>query len=251
MNSGDVFILDCGEGIFQWNGAASNGYERARAAEFVASLHEERAKATVTVFEEGSPRTLDPELPFAKYLPVLEADLGGASPGVLPADKGGDDAGERRFRHTLVQLVMGETAAESAIKKVGEGKLERSMLRSEGVYVVDDGFRSFLWVGANASFRMRTAAFPFAQQYLKDYARPAVLPLTRYAEGDEHPKFWRCFVRDMGYRIDAAVSKERVHPALRKNFKKLKAEDGIHVDEAEVGGRRRSRRRRPLRRTSA
>ena len=47
MNSGDVFILDCGEGIFQWNGAASNGYERARAAEFVASLHEERAKATV------------------------------------------------------------------------------------------------------------------------------------------------------------------------------------------------------------
>lgn len=38
MNSGDVFILDCNEGVYQWNGASANGYERARAAEVCMDL---------------------------------------------------------------------------------------------------------------------------------------------------------------------------------------------------------------------
>ena len=47
MNSGDVFVLDCDEGIFQWNGRDSNGYERARAAEVCATMHAERGKSKV------------------------------------------------------------------------------------------------------------------------------------------------------------------------------------------------------------
>ena len=42
MNSGDVFILDCEEGLFQWNGAESNGYEKAKAAEVCAAMREQR-----------------------------------------------------------------------------------------------------------------------------------------------------------------------------------------------------------------
>ena len=31
------------------------------------------------------------------------------------------------------------------------------------------------------------------QQYLKDYKRPPVLPITRYAEGKEAPSFLKLF----------------------------------------------------------
>ena len=66
MNSGDCFILDCNEGIYQWNGAAANGFEKSKAMEVCRAMRESRAKAEHIVFEEGSPRSLDPTLAFTK-----------------------------------------------------------------------------------------------------------------------------------------------------------------------------------------
>lgn len=76
LNSGDVFILDCEEGIFQWNGLDSNGYERAKAAEVCATMHAERGKASVSVYEEGDPATFDLDGPFCKYLPTGMKGMG-------------------------------------------------------------------------------------------------------------------------------------------------------------------------------
>jgi len=44
-------------------------------------------------------------------------------------------------------------------------------------------------ISPHISPQERVSAFPFAQRYLKDYRRPAVLPITRYAEGKEAPRF--------------------------------------------------------------
>eukprot|EP01113_Clastostelium_recurvatum_P051185 TRINITY_DN9885_c0_g1_i1.p1 TRINITY_DN9885_c0_g1~~TRINITY_DN9885_c0_g1_i1.p1 ORF type:complete len:139 (-),score=39.88 TRINITY_DN9885_c0_g1_i1:619-1035(-) len=42
LNSGDVFILDAGVKIYQWNGSASSGMERSKAAQLSQSIEEER-----------------------------------------------------------------------------------------------------------------------------------------------------------------------------------------------------------------
>jgi len=50
-----------------------------------------------------------------------------------------------------------------------------------------------IWVGQNASQSEKVSAFPYAQKYLKDYKRPPVLPITRYAEGKEASNFLELF----------------------------------------------------------
>ena len=66
-------------------------------------------------------------------------------------------------------------------------------LRTKSVYLMDTGFQVFIWAGKAAPLQERTSAFPFAQQYLKRWKRPAVLPITRFNEGMEDSSFSQCF----------------------------------------------------------
>lgn len=50
MNSGDVFIVDNGLSILQWNGSSSSGQERAKSMTWANALASERKSAKVTVF---------------------------------------------------------------------------------------------------------------------------------------------------------------------------------------------------------
>ena len=42
LNSGDVFILDAGLKIYQWNGKHSTPFERNKASQFCSSIESER-----------------------------------------------------------------------------------------------------------------------------------------------------------------------------------------------------------------
>lgn len=51
LNTGDVFILDEGLNIYQWNGSKSSGSEKHKAMELTSSLKSERhGKPVVTVY---------------------------------------------------------------------------------------------------------------------------------------------------------------------------------------------------------
>ena len=50
LNSGDVYLLDRGNDILQWNGKASAGIERAEAAAWASRLIESRGVGHVQVF---------------------------------------------------------------------------------------------------------------------------------------------------------------------------------------------------------
>ena len=180
-------------------------------------MREQRGDAHFICFEEGSPRTLDPSLPFMKHLPVVSESLGGASKGVQPAEKGGDDAEVKGFKKSIFELQLDPAKpGEIGIVPVKSGKLPRELLKSDSVFVVDSGFHAYLWVGGSAAFPMRISAFVFAQAYLKRYQRPVVLPLTRFGEGQESDKFLFLFAKPVGYRIDAKPEPKRLHPLMRK-----------------------------------
>ncbi|KAJ3340132.1 hypothetical protein HDU93_007357 [Gonapodya sp. JEL0774] len=53
LNDGDVFVLDNGKVIYQWNGKHSNGIERVTAAGFCRYLDGERGGAEVKVIDQG------------------------------------------------------------------------------------------------------------------------------------------------------------------------------------------------------
>jgi len=55
INSGDVFILDSGKALYQWNGKSSSGIERVKAAEYAHGIASDRAGAvSVETFGEFS-----------------------------------------------------------------------------------------------------------------------------------------------------------------------------------------------------
>ena len=200
LNSGDVFVLDCEEGIFQWNGKDSNGYERAKAAEVCATMHAERGRSSVTVYDEGDAATFDPASPFCRHLPTGMKGLGmkrgvdiyGYDKSVCRAESGGRDEDVLAFEKVIHRLHVGEDG-ELSLELMAKGHIPCSHLSSEGVFVIDSGFAVFLWVGKQASLRERVAVFVSGRLYIQEAQRPECLPVTHYAEGQETHQFWRVF----------------------------------------------------------
>jgi len=193
MNSGDVYILDTEEGIYQWNGHDSNAHERAKAAQICTALKNERGgKAAVTLLDEG---TSDGESsPFWSHLPGAKRMLG-VKVGEIKvkiAEKGGDDAAVKKFEPVLIRI-SGSASGSARFSIEGRGKLPISKLKTGGIYLYDTGFLIYLWVGKGAGQHERVSAFPFAQKYLKEYKRPTVLPISRYNEGKEPQQFLSLF----------------------------------------------------------
>jgi len=186
MNSGDVFILDCEEGVYQWNGSGSNVAEKSKAAEFCQHLRGERGNVAFETLDEADAKCDDKAHPFCKNLPG-EWKLGGITMGeinIKDGAKGGDDEAVKAFTPALYRLRDG-----SAIAKVGTNKPPINKLLPGGVFLLDTGFQLFLWVGKEAPRNEKTSAFLYTQGYLKKYKRPPVLPITRYGEGQESAAF--------------------------------------------------------------
>jgi len=52
LNTGDCFIVDLGLQLFLWNGKEANKYAKAKGAEIIKKVHDERgAKGTITVVD--------------------------------------------------------------------------------------------------------------------------------------------------------------------------------------------------------
>uniref|UniRef100_A0A7S3EXD0 Gelsolin-like domain-containing protein n=1 Tax=Haptolina ericina TaxID=156174 RepID=A0A7S3EXD0_9EUKA len=191
MNSGDVFILDCDEGIFQWNGSGSNMHEKSKAQEFTQLLKTDRGgDVSSVVVDEGDASIESKEHPFTKHLPG-EWKMMGVKMGDIKmkdASAGGEDDAVKAFEPKLYRLKEGGGAS-----KVGAGKPPINKLLTTGVYVLDDGFRLLLWVGKAAPKGERASAFVSAQMYLKKFKRPPVLPISRYGEGQEDSQFMTLF----------------------------------------------------------
>lgn len=190
MNSGDVYILDSEEAIYQWNGEGSNAHERAKAAEFAQSLKADRGgKVEVETVDESHMR-MQQDHPFWSHLPgewkLLGIKMGNIE--VKTSEKGGEDEKVSKFKPTLVRLKAYD--GKVRITRVARGEmLPISKLKTVDVFAYDTGFHLYVWVGKQADRTERLSAFPFAQKYLKEYKRPSVLPITRFDEGREDTAF--------------------------------------------------------------
>ena len=89
---------------------------------------------------------------------------------------------------------MGLNAGGMSFSKKYEGnKIPKNNLLSNDVFVLDNGFHIYIWVGAGASDKEKANSFPYAHKYLKDHKRPEIMPITRVVEGTESAKFLEHF----------------------------------------------------------
>jgi len=177
LNSGDVFILDNGLTIYQWNGKNSGMQEKTKGAQISRALDDERkGQAKVVVNEDGHE---DSE--FWKL-------LGGKGAVKAAGDAGPDDEDQKPGEKKLLRL--SDASGKLEFKEVATGNaVKRSLLDSKDVFIVDTGFEVFAWIGKGASVSEKKKSLQYAQEYLTKYNRPAQLPISRILEGGENEVF--------------------------------------------------------------
>jgi len=180
LNEGDVFILDAGLTLLQWQGKRAAKEEKARAGQLARALDDERrGKPEITVYTQGDKDT-EEEGGWWSYFE-------GGKPDTIAADGADDDAWEKKSDKCMMQL--SDESGELKFTEISKGKIARGDLKSEDIFIVDVGSEVFAWIGKGASDDEKKKAMHFAQQYLKQYDRPAFLPITRIIEGGENTLF--------------------------------------------------------------
>uniref|UniRef100_A0A2C9JIA9 Actin-modulator n=1 Tax=Biomphalaria glabrata TaxID=6526 RepID=A0A2C9JIA9_BIOGL len=148
---GDVFILDLGLKIYQYNGEESSARERSKAMQYIGNLKSQRGEAVSQVLDGGSvPKSHE-------FWEKLDKQLD---------DDDDDDDGVEDKKLLRVNT---ETSQTDLIK---EGDFNLSDLKSDDVFICDSGETVFVWVGGNASAAEKRNGLPYAHNYLRGSGRP-------------------------------------------------------------------------------
>jgi gelsolin len=170
LNSGDVFVLDTGLAIYQFNGRESGGMERAKGAETCRAMASERnGQAKVTVICE----TDTDGAAFWKY-------FGGQQEIAAAIPDTPQKCEKRLFR-------LSDETGKMLMVEVKP--VSRRSLDSKDAFILDAGYEVFVWVGKGASKEERTKGLAHASDYLFKYNRPKTLPISRVLEGGENDAF--------------------------------------------------------------
>jgi len=171
LKSEDVFIIDSGAIIYQYNGSTCSHDEKFKAAQETAKLKSQRGKCKVETLEENAISADHPALMLLKD---------GAS-----KEKGESPKGNK-------EMFRVSDADGSLDMDPVEGDVSKDQLTSDDVYVINTGDHVFCWVGKGASIDERKNGLTYASNYLNKTATPW-LPITVVAEGKENADFQSAF----------------------------------------------------------
>jgi len=173
LNSSDVFILDAGLKIYQFNGSKAKPMEKNKGSVLANSIKDERENGSdVDVFDEND----SDATPFWAFFGGKQAIAAETSTATVAP-----------FEKSLHRL--SDASGKVTFSKVSSGKLEKSALQGNDVFILDAGFHVFLWIGSNSSNTERKTALQYAIEYLKQNNRPNYLPITRIFQGGENEVF--------------------------------------------------------------
>jgi len=175
LNAGDVFVLDMGLTIVQWNGSDCNKKEKSKALDVTTAIKNEArgGKAKVVVFDQG-------EEPDAFW----EA-LGGKTD-VAPAVS--DDSAQAAGG--AVKLLK---VSDGSVSEVATGVLSKDMLGSGDAYIADNETVIYVWIGKGASESDRKDGMKVGTEFVSSSGRPDWTKVIKVPEGAEPPVFKALF----------------------------------------------------------
>jgi len=185
LNSGDVFILDDGLRVYQFQGKGASGGEKAKSGQLAQGIDDERGSKVEKIVLEESDEAKAAGKEKAEWDTFWKL-LGGKGP--VAADGGADAAVKINKKIVKVSDATGKlTFTEVAFK--------RTSLDENDVFVVATGPVIFTWVGKGASANEKKEAFNFAQKYLNEPAHELsnTTPIIRVLSGAENDEFFSYF----------------------------------------------------------
>ena len=237
LNDGDVFILDLGLDIYQWNGSSASRQEKAKALSTCTLLRDDRgAKPKIHVIESSE------EAAGERGSSFWEALGGYPDGGVASAEAGGDDhEEERKAKQELNLYVVSDVSGAMKTELVASSKLKRDMLKREDTFILDTGTSAFVWVGKGASREEKSQAFLVANNFLLEQKRPSWTQVSLILDGGETPEFKSYFFvwqppakpRDWSQPPSSGIAKavEQKEIDVGSLVKERKQSDSMNVDD--------------------
>jgi hypothetical protein len=184
LNSGDVFILDEGLKIYQFQGKGASGGEKAKAAQIARGIDDERgSKVEVVVLEEEHEgKASGKEADEWKH---FWDSVGGKHP--IKSDSGADT----QIKQIRQMFRVSDASGKLTFTEV---PFKRANLDENDVFVVSTGPIIYTWVGKHANANEKKSAFQLAQNYLNTHPDLCkTIPIVRVLSGAENDEFHAYF----------------------------------------------------------
>lgn len=171
LKSDDVFILDQGLQIYQWNGKGANKDEKWKAQEFLQQLRDERCgRAKTEALEESSTHESH------QFYEALTGE----------DDEDFDDEIDGEDLMDLYRV--SDESGSLSFNKVKDGDVSINDFISHDVFIFDTGKAAYVWVGKGASPSEKKNGMTYAHNHLMKSTHPLV-PITVIREGQTNAEF--------------------------------------------------------------
>jgi len=184
LNEGDVFIVDAGLKIYQFNGKQAQMMEKRKGGEICRAFKEERHSAPHIFIVEQGEKGSDAEEFWAFF--------GGVGQ-IKNAEEGRHwEKDHHEFSKAPKRLlILSDESGKMEMKLLAEGghNIKKEMLNTKHIMIFDSGTDVFVWVGLKSDAAERKSALGYAQNYLTQYSRPAYIPIHKIFEGGVNEVF--------------------------------------------------------------
>ncbi|TSK92916.1 Villin-1 [Bagarius yarrelli] len=187
FNKGDVFLLDLGNIIIQWNGPDSNRMERLKGMNLAKDIRdrERGGRAQVTVVEG------DDENSSEEAMKLMKKYLG--EKGTIK-EAIADEVVDQKMKSSIKLFHISDADGNLVVQEVAVKPLTQDLLNSEDCYLLDQGgIRIFIWKGRKSSKRERSEALEKAEAYKKAKGYPPSTYVETVNDGSESSVFKQLF----------------------------------------------------------
>lgn len=190
FNLGDVFLLDIGKTIIQWNGPKSNTQEKLKGMLLAKDIRdrERGGRAEIRVIE-GEAESNSPQ-----NMEMLNSVLGERTSKLT--DGPPDETADQEQMSNLTLYHVSDADGEMKVTEVATKPLVQDLLNHEDCYILDQGgMKLFVWKGKKANKAERQAAMGRALEFIKMKNYPITTSVVTVNDGAEPALFKQLFQR--------------------------------------------------------
>ncbi|KAI9548754.1 hypothetical protein NQZ68_003288 [Dissostichus eleginoides] len=190
FNLGDVFLLDIGKTIVQWNGPKCNKQEKLKGMLLAKDIRdrERGGRAEIRVIEG------DAESNSPQNMEVLESVLGKRSS--KPTDGPPDETADQEQKAKLTLYQVSDDDGKMKVTEVACRPLVQDLLSHDDCFILDQGgTKIFVWKGKKANKAERQVAMSRALEFIKAKNYPVTINVETVNDGAESALFKQLFQR--------------------------------------------------------
>ncbi|XP_067824462.1 advillin [Heptranchias perlo] len=188
FNSGDVFLLDLGKVIVQWNAPHSNRTERLKALMLAQDIkdRERGGRAQIGIVDA------DQEDQYPELMKIMTAVLGERRGELKEAPP--DDRADQLQKSNVRLYHVSDATGSLMVQEVATRPLTQDLLKHEDCYILDQGGATvFVWKGKEANKDEKRAGLNRAMGFIKAKNYPPSTSVVLLNDGAESAMFKQLF----------------------------------------------------------